>query len=76
MFVAAASVLADMVDASTLGAAILPPVSTLREVSRAVAIAVGEQAGRENLVRANISDLPRAIDDATWEARYRTIRAV
>jgi len=76
MFVAAASALADMVDPSTLGAAILPSVSALREVSRTVAIAVGEQAAREGLVRAQISDLAHAIDAATWQARYRTIRAV
>jgi malate dehydrogenase (oxaloacetate-decarboxylating) len=76
MFVAAAGALADMVDPSTLGAAILPPVSSLREVSRTVAIAVGEQAAREGLVRTKITDLAQAIDDATWQARYRTIRAV
>jgi malate dehydrogenase (oxaloacetate-decarboxylating) len=76
MFIAAASALAEMVDATTLGGAILPSVSSLREVSRAVAIAVGGQAGREGLVRANVTDLPRMIDDATWEAHYRTIRAV
>jgi len=76
MFIAAASALAEMVDASTLGAAILPPVSSLRDVSRAVAIAVAEQAAREGLVRTKITDLAQAIDDATWQARYRTIRAV
>jgi malate dehydrogenase (oxaloacetate-decarboxylating) len=76
MFVAAASALADMVDASTLGAAILPPISALREVSRGVAIAVGEQAAREGLVRAHITNLAEAIDAATWQARYRTIRAI
>jgi len=76
MFVAAAGALADMVDPSTLGAAILPPISSLREVSRRVAIAVGEQAAREGLVRAEIDDLARAVATATWPARYRTIRAV
>ena len=76
MFVAAAEALAERVDASTLGAPILPPVSDLREVSRAVAVAVGDQATREGLVRVEVADLASAVDEAFWEPRYWPVRAV
>ena len=76
MFIAAAKELAHLVDASRLGAAILPPVSALREVSRKVAVAVGRQAAREGLVASEPAALEAAIDAAIWEPRYRPIRAV
>ncbi|MBV8584344.1 MAG: NAD-dependent malic enzyme [Candidatus Eremiobacteraeota bacterium] len=76
MFIAAATALAAMVDPANLGASILPPVSAIREVSKTVAVAVGQEAAREGLVREPIADLRRAVDEAAWEPRYRPIRAV
>ena len=76
MFGAAANAIAAMVDASSLGASILPPVSGLREVSARVAVAVAEQAQREGLARVSPPNLEQTITDAMWQPRYRPIRAV
>jgi malate dehydrogenase (oxaloacetate-decarboxylating) len=76
MFVAAAAELAEMADASTLGAAILPPVSSLREVSKRVAVAVCRQAAREGVAGVELADPLRAVEDAVWEPRYRPVRAI
>jgi malate dehydrogenase (oxaloacetate-decarboxylating) len=76
MFIAAAKELAHHVDASRLGAAILPPVATLREVSRRVAAAVGTEAAREGLTASDPSALEAELDAAIWEPRYRPIRSV
>ncbi len=76
MFVAAARAIAEMVDASHLGASILPPVANARDVSLHVAIAVARQASREGLARVTPPDLNSAIREAMWEPRYRPIKAV
>jgi len=76
MFTAAARTIAGMVDASQIGAAILPPVANVREVSVRVAIAVAEHAVGEGLARVNPPNLEAAIRDAMWEPRYRRIKAI
>lgn len=76
MFMAAAHTIAKMVEASQLGAAILPPVYNVREVSVRVAIAVAEQVMREGLARVNPPDVEAAIRNAMWEPRYRPIKAI
>jgi len=76
MFMAAACSIAEMVDATQLGASILPAVANLREVSVHVAIAVAKQAQREGLTRVNPPNLEAAIRAAMWEPRYRPIKAV
>jgi malate dehydrogenase (oxaloacetate-decarboxylating) len=76
MFTAAACTIAEMVDASQLGASILPAVANLREVSVHVAVAVAKQAAHEGLARLNPSNLETAIRDAMWEPRYRPIKAM
>ncbi|HVS47230.1 MAG TPA: NAD-dependent malic enzyme [Verrucomicrobiae bacterium] len=76
MFIAAAHTIAEMVDASQLGAPILPAVANLREVSVCVAIAVAKQAVREGLARVNPPNLETAIRNAMWEPRYRPIKAI
>lgn len=76
MFLAAAQELAKMSDAGTHGAAILPPVHDLREVSCRVAAAVGRQAGAEGLTRTDIADMDAAVTAAVWVPQYRPIRAV
>jgi len=51
MFAATAAAIADMVDASQLGAPILPPMERMRDVSIRVAVAVASQALRETCAR-------------------------
>jgi malate dehydrogenase (oxaloacetate-decarboxylating) len=76
MFMAAANTIAEMVDASQLGAPILPAVANLREVSVQVAVAVAKQAMSEGLARVNPPNLEAAIRNAMWEPRYRPIKAI
>ena len=76
MFMAAARIVADMADASPLGAAILPAVADVRDVSVHVAVAVAEQAVREGLARLDLPTSEAAVRAALWEPRYRPIRAV
>jgi malate dehydrogenase (oxaloacetate-decarboxylating) len=75
MFTAAACTIAEMVDATQLGAPILPAVATVREVSVHVAIAVARQALREGLARVDPPNLETAIRNAMWEPRYRPVKA-
>ncbi|MBV8490300.1 MAG: NAD-dependent malic enzyme [Candidatus Eremiobacteraeota bacterium] len=76
MFMAAACAIAEMVDASQLGAPILPAVANVRDVSVRVAVAVAEQAIREGLARNVPSNVETAIRNAMWSPSYRTHRAV
>jgi malate dehydrogenase (oxaloacetate-decarboxylating) len=76
MFMAAANAIAELVDASQLGASILPPISNVRNVSVRVATAVAEQALREQLARVNPPDVETAVRSAMWNPRYRPIRAI
>jgi malate dehydrogenase (oxaloacetate-decarboxylating) len=76
MFTAAAHAIAQMVDPSQLGAAILPPIADVRDVSVRVAVAVAEQAVREGLARIEPPDVQTAVRTAMWEPRYRPTRAV
>ncbi len=76
MFAAAACAIAELVDASQIGAPILPAVANVREVSVRVAIAVADHAAREGLALIETPNLEAAIRDAMWEPRYRSIKAV
>lgn len=76
MFTAAACTIADMVDASQLGAPILPAVANVREVSVRVAVAVAERAIGEGFARVNPPNLEAAVRKAMWEPEYRSITAV
>ncbi|MGB8907531.1 MAG: NAD-dependent malic enzyme [Candidatus Cybelea sp.] len=76
MFAAAARTIAEMVDASQLGASILPPVGNVREVSIRVAIAVARQAVSEQVARVEPANVESAVREAMWEPRYRSIKAV
>lgn len=76
MFAAAAAAIADMVDASQLGAPILPPMERMRDVSIRVAVAVASQALREGLARVVPPDVEAAVRNAMWQPRYRCIEAI
>ncbi len=75
MLAAAAHAVAGLVDTSTRGAPLLPPVETLRETSAVVAVAVAEAAWAEGVATAvregDISEQVRAL---MWQAAYRPVR--
>ncbi|MFB5268983.1 NAD-dependent malic enzyme [Paenibacillus enshidis] len=76
MFTAAAEAVARMVDLSQPGAALLPNISQLREVSLAVAEAVAQAAINDNVARVRPNDVRQAIDRLIWEPAYRRVKAV
>ncbi|RRG17420.1 NAD-dependent malic enzyme [Weissella viridescens] len=70
MISAAAHALGGMVDASQPGAPVLPPVSSLREMSERVAIAVAKEAVAEGINRQSMPDVEAAVKDAEWVPEY------
>ena len=76
MLAAAAAALAGLTDASTPGAAVLPSVASLREVSAAVAIAVAQAAQAEGLAQTQLDDPAKQVAQAMWTPGYPTIEAL
>jgi len=76
MLAAAAAALASRTDDSTPGAAVLPSVASLREVSAAVAVAVVRAAQAEGLAQAQLDDPARQVAQAMWTPSYPLIEAV
>jgi malate dehydrogenase (oxaloacetate-decarboxylating) len=73
MFMAAAKALAALSPAQgNAHANLLPPVTALREVAIAVAVAVGEQARKEGLTAQ--ADVERAVRAKMWTPRYLPYR--
>lgn len=70
MISAAAHALGGMVDASQSGAPVLPPVSSLREMSERVAIAVAKEAVAEGINRKSMPDVEAAVKNAEWVPEY------
>jgi len=72
MFTAAARALAESVSDDELAAfSIYPAVSRLREVTKAVAVAVVAQASADGSGRAfEGDDIAAAVDDYMWEPEY------
>jgi malate dehydrogenase (oxaloacetate-decarboxylating) len=76
MIFAAARALADLVDPTTRGASLLPPIEDLRNTSVAVAVAVAEAARRDGVARAPLDgDLEAQVREAAWTPTYRPVRA-
>jgi malate dehydrogenase (oxaloacetate-decarboxylating) len=74
MLTAAAQAVADLpADADT---GLLPPVTDLRAVSAAVALAVAAAAEREGLADAPLTDPERQINDRMWRPAYPDIEAI
>lgn len=73
MFLVAARTLADQVEVERLAAgALYPPVSSLRDVTREIAIRVARQARDAGVGRAlDEANLARAVDAAMWFPAYR-----
>jgi malate dehydrogenase (oxaloacetate-decarboxylating) len=76
MLAAAASALADLSDATKPGAALLPPVTSLRSISVAVAAAVARAAQAEGLAGAPIGNPAQQARDAMWTPAYPKIELV
>jgi malate dehydrogenase (oxaloacetate-decarboxylating) len=75
MLLAAADAVAGFVDASELGAAIMPPIDRVRDVSVCVAVAVAQVAVAEGLARADLVDIAGEVRRAMWEPLYREVRS-
>jgi malate dehydrogenase (oxaloacetate-decarboxylating) len=76
MLAAAADALARMSDATAPGAAVLPPVTRLRDVSAAVAEAVARAAVAEGLSGVPLEGLPGRVRAAMWEPAYPKVEAI
>jgi malate dehydrogenase (oxaloacetate-decarboxylating) len=70
MIAAAADAVAKLSDATRPGAPLLPPVSDLRPVSAAVAIAVARAAAEEGLAQVTIDDPIQQVHQAMWRPEY------
>ncbi|MGN6681595.1 MAG: NAD-dependent malic enzyme [Streptosporangiaceae bacterium] len=74
MLVAAAHAVAALTDMSKPGAALLPPVQTLRDTSVAVAVAVARAAAEDGVARTAVEgDLAMHVRDLMWQPDYRPI---
>jgi malate dehydrogenase (oxaloacetate-decarboxylating) len=76
MFMAAAKTLAKLSPTGTdKKGRLLPPVTEIRSVSIAIAMAVGEQARKEKLaLLSDTEDLESAVRANVWEPRYLPYR--
>ncbi len=73
MLAAAASALAGLSDAAAPGAPLLPPVTSLRDVSAAVAVAVARAAQAEGLAQTMLDDPDKQVAEAMWVPAYPVI---
>jgi len=76
MLTAAADALAGLSDAAAPGAAVLPPVTSLRQVSAAVAEAVARAARAEGLSDVPLDGLAGRVRTAMWEPAYPAVEAI
>jgi malate dehydrogenase (oxaloacetate-decarboxylating) len=76
MLTAAADAVAGLSDATTPGAALLPPVDNLREVSAAVAVAVARAAAADGLAEVELNDPIQQVHQAMWQPEYARVEAV
>jgi malate dehydrogenase (oxaloacetate-decarboxylating) len=75
MLSAAAHAVADLVDTSTPGAPLLPPVETLRETSVVVAAAVAQAAWADGVAGARQEgDIREQVRALMWQPVYRPVR--
>ena len=70
MIAAAADAVAQLSDATTPGAPLLPPMSELRAVSAAVAVAVATAAATEDLAHNKLDEPIQQVHDAMWRPEY------
>ncbi|EAG9319380.1 NAD-dependent malic enzyme [Listeria monocytogenes] len=73
MLAAASIAVAKQISPNEPGAALLPHVRTLRKTSRAVAIAVANQAIKENIHQVELTNVTEAIDREMWQPIYKGV---
>ncbi|EAC4474119.1 oxaloacetate-decarboxylating malate dehydrogenase [Listeria monocytogenes] len=73
MLAAASMAVAEQISPNKAGAALLPHVRTLRETSRAVAIAVANQAIKENIHQVELTNVIEAIEREMWQPIYKGV---
>ncbi|EAV9827513.1 NAD-dependent malic enzyme [Listeria monocytogenes] len=73
MLAAASMAVAKQISPNKAGAALLPHVRTLRETSRAVAIAVANQAIKENIHQVELTNVTEAIEREMWQPIYKGV---
>ncbi|HFK7042723.1 TPA: NAD-dependent malic enzyme [Listeria monocytogenes] len=73
MLAAASMAVAKQIAPNKAGAALLPHVRTLRETSRAVAIAVANQAIKENIHQVELTNVTEAIEREMWQPIYKGV---
>jgi malate dehydrogenase (oxaloacetate-decarboxylating) len=76
MLAAAADAVAGLSDATTPGAALLPPVDNLREVSATVAVAVARAAAADGLAEVALDDAIQQVHQAMWQPEYARVEAL
>jgi len=75
MLAAAAHAVADLVDTSAPGAALLPPVEALRETSVVVAAAVAQAACADGVAAVRQEgDIRERVRALMWQPAYRPVR--
>ncbi|EQB1800095.1 NAD-dependent malic enzyme [Listeria monocytogenes] len=73
MLAAASMAVAEQISPNKAGAALLPHVRTLRDTSRAVAIAVANQAIKENIHQVELTNVTEAIEREMWQPIYKGV---
>ena len=73
MLLAASEAIADLVDANSPGAGLLPEVENLRAVSASVAVAVTRRAVEDSVAKG-LPDPVQAVQDAMWQPVYRPLK--
>jgi malate dehydrogenase (oxaloacetate-decarboxylating) len=76
MLTAAADAVAGLSDATRPGAALLPPVDNLRQVSATVAVAVTRAAMADGLAEVALDDPIQQVHQAMWQPEYPPVEAV
>lgn len=76
MLAAAATAVAKLVDAHRLGAAVLPPMASLRTVSATVGLAVAEAAVAEGVAQVELTDPVQQVYQAMWQPKYPAIEII
>jgi malate dehydrogenase (oxaloacetate-decarboxylating) len=76
LIAAAADAVAQLADATSPGAPLLPPVEDLRTVSAAVGIAVAVAARGEGLAQVAVDDPVQQVYQAMWRPEYPRFEAV
>ena len=70
MISAAANAIASLTDLGTSGAALLPPMDSLRLVSATIGVAVAQSAAAEGLAARPLTDPIQQAHEAMWRPEY------